>query len=49
MPFENIQLKAPVGWDNYMSRYYGDYMQLPPESQRVPTHGYELYDKNSAL
>lgn len=49
MPFENIQLKAPVGWDNYMSRYYGDYMQLPPESQRVLTHGYELYDKNSDL
>ena len=29
---------APVGWDTYLTRLYGDYMQLPPEDKRFSDH-----------
>ena len=29
---------APVGWDTYLRRLYGDYMQLPPEEKRASLH-----------
>ena len=47
MQFENLVLPAPIGWEKYLTQFYGDYMQLPPEEKRVATHGYELYDKTS--
>lgn len=35
MGFEGEQICAPVGWQAYLSRNYGDYMKLPPlEKQR---------------
>ncbi len=45
MQFEGLILPAPVGWDKYLTKFYGDYMQLPPEEKRVATHGYILYDR----
>ena len=36
--FEGLKLPAPCGWDFYLTRLYGDYMQLPPEHARVGTH-----------
>ena len=45
MQFEGLKLPAPVGWDKYLTQFYGDYMQLPPEKKRVATHGYILYDR----
>ena len=45
LDFENTKFKAPKDWDKFLSQFYGDYMQLPPEEKRVATHGYELYDK----
>ncbi len=33
--FEGKTFKAPVCWDEYLKGLYGDYMQLPPEEQRV--------------
>ncbi|MDE6475100.1 MAG: LicD family protein [Clostridia bacterium] len=47
MQFEHLILPAPVGWDKYLTQFYGDYMQLPPEEKRVATHGYILYDRLS--
>lgn len=35
--FEGLRLPAPCGYDAYLTRLYGDYMQLPPEHRRV-TH-----------
>lgn len=35
--FESLRLPAPCGYDAYLTRLYGDYMQLPPEHRRV-TH-----------
>lgn len=40
--FEGKQYKTMVGYDDYLTRTYGDYMQLPPEDQRV-THKFEAY------
>ena len=37
-PFEDTMLMIPRGWDSVLRAVYGDYMQLPPEDKRVPTH-----------
>lgn len=33
--FENLKLRGLKEYDKYLTQMYGDYMQLPPESQRV--------------
>ena len=38
VPFEDIQVSIPVGYDAYLRRIFGDYMQLPPEEGRVAKH-----------
>lgn len=41
VPFEDIQLRLPIGIDGYLRHVYGDnYMQLPPESKREARHSY---------
>ena len=47
MDFENTKFKAPKNWDKWLTKIYGDYMQLPPKEKQVLTHGYELYDKEN--
>lgn len=42
LPFEDRIYKAMVGYDDHLTRTYGDYMQLPPEDQRT-THQFEAY------
>ena len=42
LPFEDRVYKAMAGYDDHLRRTYGDYMQLPPEDQRV-THKFEAY------
>lgn len=37
--FEGETFPAPVGWDAYLRRNYGNYMELPPEEERIPRHG----------
>ena len=45
LPFEDILVPAPAGYDRVLTDTYGDYMQLPPEDQRQPSHGaYERAD-----
>lgn len=44
--FEGLRLPAPSGYDAYLTRLYGDYMQLPPEHRRV-THN-TSYQKSEA-
>ncbi|MCQ2254512.1 MAG: LicD family protein [Bacteroidaceae bacterium] len=34
--FEGHVFKAMNGYDSILHRYYGEYMQLPPESERIP-------------
>lgn len=38
LPFEDTVLMAPKNWHEVLTWIYGDYMQLPPEEKRVPTH-----------
>lgn len=38
LPFEDIMLNVPREYDKYLTRIYGDYMQLPPEEARVSDH-----------
>ena len=43
VPFEGGFFPAPIGYDTYLSRLYGDYMQLPPEEKRVSEHNLHAY------
>lgn len=36
LPFEGRQFYAPHDYDEMLRSLYGDYMQLPPEEQRLP-------------
>lgn len=36
--FEDKQMPIPVGFDQYLRAAFGDYMVLPPEESRVPSH-----------
>ena len=42
--FEGEIFSGPIGWDEYLTARYGDYMQLPPVEQRV-MHSYPSYLK----
>lgn len=42
LPFEDIQVKGPKKYNEYLEAIYGkNYMQLPPEESRVP-HQYKI-------
>lgn len=38
VPFENGSFYIPEGYDGVLRAFYGDYMKLPSEEQRVSTH-----------
>jgi lipopolysaccharide cholinephosphotransferase len=38
LPFEDSQFMCFAGWDDHLRRKFGDYMQLPPESEREWKH-----------
>lgn len=44
--FEGIKFKAPIGWDEYLTHIYGNYMELPPIEKRVGHHYTEIIDFN---
>lgn len=46
LEFEGRTFKACQHWDAYLQGLYGDYMQLPPEDQRV-THGMRVWRASS--
>ena len=39
--FEDIEVKIPSDWDNYLRIVFGDYMELPPENERI-VHVHEI-------
>lgn len=43
--FEGILVNAPSNAHQLLTEYYGDYMTLPPEDERVPHHMYTAYKK----
>ena len=36
--FEDCMMPLPVGYDAYLRTVFGDYMELPPEKDRVAHH-----------
>ena len=38
LEFEGMMLKAPIGYDRYLTDGYGDYMQFPPKENRGVWH-----------
>lgn len=45
LQFEKYYVKAPREYDKYLHMWYGDYMQLPPEKDRIYQHLYTAYKK----
>lgn len=43
LEFEGKAYKAPVGYDEWLTALYGNYMQLPPEEERVSHHRFIAY------
>lgn len=41
--FEGEEFLCIKDFDKYLRSYYGDYMILPPEEQRIPHHGFSAY------
>lgn len=44
--FEGYSVRILKRYDEYLKAIYGDYMQLPPEDQRIPHHGFTAYWKD---
>lgn len=42
--FRGKTFRIPNNWDKILREYYGDYMQLPPENERIP-HEFIAYKK----
>lgn len=38
MPFENMTVKVPAGYDHILKAFYGDYMKIPPLDKRQGKH-----------
>ncbi len=38
VPFEDISVPIPIGYHEYLTRIFGDYMSLPSEDQRCAKH-----------
>ena len=43
LQFADFEVPAPAEYDKVLRISYGDYMQLPPEEERVPHHEYTAY------
>lgn len=45
MQFEQYLFRVPKHYDKILRHEYGDYMQLPPEEERIGHHYYKVYKK----
>lgn len=45
-PFGKYQFRIPKYYDEILRHEYGDYMQLPPEKDRIGHHFFKVYKKN---
>lgn len=44
LPFDDGAIAVPVGYDEYLTAVFGDYMTPPPESARKPSHEVAVID-----
>lgn len=42
-PFENKEVVVPIGYDEQLKIYFGDYMKFPPVTERGKWHSAEFY------
>ena len=42
--FEGKLYKTMIGYDDYLTKTYGNYMQLPPKEKQVTHHRFEAYE-----
>lgn len=49
MPFGNLKVRIPVGYVDYLTRLYKDYMKLPPIEKRVSHHNVVYVDMERRL
>lgn len=45
VPYEKYRFRVPKRYDEVLRKGYGDYMQLPPEKDRIGHHYYKAYKK----
>lgn len=45
MPFDKYEFRVPKNYDKVLRHEYGDYMQLPPEKDRIGHHYFKAYRK----
>ena len=45
VPYEQYSFRIPKAYDQVLRHTYGDYMQLPPENERIGHHFYYVYKK----
>jgi len=45
--FEGFEFYIPEGYDDLLRTNYGDYMELPPEEDRIPHHDYKVFRKSN--
>lgn len=43
LPFENVDLRQPNKYDDYLKKLYGNYMEYPPIEMRVNSHMENLF------
>lgn len=43
--FNNVLFNIPQNYDSVLKSQYGDYMQLPPENQRIGHHYYKAFKR----
>lgn len=41
--FEGKKYRIPAGYHEWLTKVYGDYMQLPPEEKRISHHDFKAY------
>lgn len=41
--FEGMTLKIPACYDKWLTKIYGNYMEFPPEEERIPHHHVKTY------
>lgn len=45
--FEGLKMPCMSGYDEYLTKVFGDYMQLPPKEKQVPHHDIAYLDLNT--
>lgn len=45
LEFEGNKYKAPRGYHEWLTNFYGNYMELPPEESRVTHHHFTAFEK----